>query len=202
MSKTEGGILILVARNLKTMIESFIPNELAVAPNPLGLAPNLKLTTIPVDANSRFELWMPLGDEILMPEEAMLLRGDCSRLEEICDRLVWLLGARLVTEQQEAYPSLAHDWRTVKQLIEQNGGKFSALSFSHIPQSISPCHTNSMGTSWTLYPTSWHILPLELKPYGKGYQVVSSPVQVLLTMGECVTRQEQKTKIAADRVLS
>jgi hypothetical protein len=184
------------------MIESFIPNELAVAPNPLGLAPNLKLTTIPVDANSRFELWMPLADGILMPEEAMLLRGDCLRLEEICDRLVWLLGARVVTAQQELYPSLAYDWRTVKQLIEQNGGKFSALSFAYIPQAISPCHTNSMGTAWTLYPASWHILPLELKPCGKGYQVVSTPVQVLLTMGECVTRQEQKTKIAADRVLS
>ena len=182
------------------MIDSFIPNEIAVAPNPLGLSPNLKLTTIPIDGSSQFELWMPLTGGTILLEEGVLLKGDRPRLEEICDRLVWLLGAHLIQPEQETHPYLhtspIYDWGSVKQFLKQSGVAFNALGFSYMPQEICSSYSQTGGTTWMLYPASWTILLLNLQPAGKGFQVATLPVQVLLTMGECVSRQEKRTVVA------
>lgn len=170
------------------MIDSFIPTELAVAPNPLGLAPHLKLVTIPVDAYTCFELWMPTGGAALLPEEAMLVRGDRSRLEEICARLTWLLGARVVGCEDEVSQSLIYDWREVQRLLQQAAAPFNGVGVTYLPQSICPDETVS---SWTIHPTSWKISFINLKAVGKGFEYELLTTSLLISLGESVTRHER-----------
>ncbi|WP_421657088.1 hypothetical protein [Leptothermofonsia sp. ETS-13] len=165
------------------MIDSFIPTELAVAPNPLGLAPHLKLTTIPIDAYACFELWMPTTNTALLPEEAALLKGDRSRLEEICARLTWLLGARLIGCEKEACQSLIYDWREVQRLLQLCGGEFNVIGVTYLPQVVYPDSTVS---SWTLRPASWKVSLLNLKVAEIGFEVEVLPVGVLVSCGERV----------------
>lgn len=189
------GILSVVERKLHVMIDSFIPTELAVAPNPLGLAPHLKLTTIPIDAQTCFELWMPATRSTLLPEEAMLLRGDRSRLEEICARLTWFLGARLLRCETETCDSLIYNWREVQRLLHQSGVDFHGLGVSYNPQAIYPDETMR---AWTFRPASWKISFLILKSIETGYAVELSPVSLSISLGESVTRYEQSMALAAE----
>ncbi|MCL6435727.1 MAG: hypothetical protein K6T90_16245 [Leptolyngbyaceae cyanobacterium HOT.MB2.61] len=177
------------------MIDSFIPAELAVAPNPLGLAPHLKLTTIPIDAYACFELWMPTTNTALLPEEAALLRGDRSRLEEICARLTWLLGAKLIGCKAEACQSLIYDWCEVQRLLQQYGREFNVIGVTYLPQMIYP---DLAASSWTLRPASWKVSLLNLKAVEIGVEVEVLPVGVLVSCGENVTRYERGVAIAME----
>jgi hypothetical protein len=188
---------MLLRGTLKTMINSFIPNEIAVAPNPLAITPNLKLTTIPIDASTYFELWIP-AKTVLLPEEAMLLMGDRSRLEQICARLTWLLGAKFVGTGIQGSESLIYDWREIQRHIRKAGKAFNAIGVTYLPQAISPDTEDDIAPAWTLRPASWSISPLNLKPGSGGFELEILPMSLAISLGESVTKREKGVAILID----
>lgn len=188
------------------MIDSFIPAELAVAPNPLGLAPNLKLTTIPVDANTCFELWMPNINAILMREEAQLLASDRPRIEEICARLIWLMGAHLVGTGSPLPTTPIYDWRKIRQSLQQADpaiADFNAIGIAHTPYAICPENPaeTEFSSTWTLYPPTWEIFFINLHPLQKGFQVRRLPIHATITLGESVTKCEKGSSDSTNTVV-
>lgn len=181
------------------MLDSFIPIELAVAPNPLGLAPHLKLTAIPVDAYNCFELWVPTTDQSLLPEEAMLLMGDCSRIEDICARLIWLLGAQL--EWQNGPVQAVQDWPRVKQQLGERGLKVDAIGVDYLPQNVSPLFDpEGLEMGWTLHPASWQLTFIAFKPGTNSYSTELLPVTVSIAAGQAITRTSPRLACIADRL--
>ncbi len=165
------------------MIDSFIPNELAVAPNPLALTPNLKLITIPIDAYTCFELWIP-ANAVLLAEEALLLKGDCVRLEEICAKLIWLLGAKFIGNGHVATQSLIYDWGEIENHIRKLGREFNAIGVTYLPQAISPDNEGDISSSWTLRPISWNISLLNLKATSHhSFEVEILPTSLSISFG-------------------
>jgi hypothetical protein len=170
-------------------MESFIPLGLAVAPNPLGLVSNLKLSTIPIDAYTGFELWTPTSaDATLLPEEAMLLTSDRCRLQDICAKLVWLFGAAFVDQDTEFYQPLFYDWQDIEILIQQCDRTFNAINVNHLPQILYPSvNSNNRLGGWTLCPASWRISFLELHPVEAGYRVNPWSRTLMITLGQAMT---------------
>ncbi|MBF2029635.1 MAG: hypothetical protein IGS48_23225 [Oscillatoriales cyanobacterium C42_A2020_001] len=172
------------------MIDSFIPSDLAVAPNPPGLASSLRLVTVPVDAYNFFELWMPPEEASLIPEEAMLLKDDRLRLEEICGKLMWLLGADLLSGDKICTQEPLYDWQSLMRLIHQSGQHFDAITVHYSPQTIRP--SNQEGNrpcAWTIAPSTWCISFLEFSPVERGYQPNPLPLSVAITYGKPLTRR-------------
>ncbi|MGA7937131.1 MAG: hypothetical protein WCA35_26505 [Kovacikia sp.] len=183
------------------MTNSFIPNEIAVAPNPLALTPNLKLTTIPIDSYTCFELWIP-AKNVLLPQEAMLLKGDRSRLEEICARLTWLLGAKFIGNDSSSQ-SLIYDWREVQNHIRKSALSFNAIGVTYLPQAISPDIEDEIAPCWTLRPPSWNIFLLNLKAAdtqsaNSGSVLEILPLSLSISLGEAVIKREKGAAILID----
>ena len=178
------------------MFDSFIPTELAVAPNPLGLPSNLKLTTIPIDARTCFELWMPEARGTLLPEEAMLLRGDRARLEEICAKLTDLLGATL-SNDTEPGDSLSFDrWQGIRTALYEAGADFNAIGITYLPQRLYPSPTRSGGlTAWTLQQARWCISFLALQPLPNGFHAKALPLKATIVFGQSLTKLVQTTPV-------
>uniref|UniRef100_A0A832H349 Uncharacterized protein n=1 Tax=Oscillatoriales cyanobacterium SpSt-402 TaxID=2282168 RepID=A0A832H349_9CYAN len=171
------------------MIDSFIPSDLAVAPNPPGLASSLKLVTVPVDAYNFFEFWMPSEEASLIPEEAMLLKDDRLRLEEICGKLMWLLGADLLSGNKICTQEPLYDWQSFVRLIRQSGRHFDAITIQYSPQTIHPSNTEGdRPRAWTMTPSTWCISFLEFNPVERGYQVNPLPLSLAITYGQPITR--------------
>ncbi|HEY9618621.1 MAG TPA: hypothetical protein V6C64_17385 [Microcoleaceae cyanobacterium] len=183
---------------LQPMIDTFIADELAVAPNPLGTLFNLKLATIPVDAYTCFELWVPPANGVLLPEEAMLLRGDRSRLEEISARLVWLLGATLLDGETTLSPKPDYDWKTILRKFLQLGVKFDAIAVDYAPQAIAPSYSNEdLPNAWIIRPATWQVKFLVLKPAATGYYAKPLAIKLSLSFGHPVTRSLHPPTVAA-----
>ncbi len=188
-------------RELLQMNDSFIPAELAVAPNPLGLAPNLKLTTIPVDAYTCFELWMPTANAQLMRAEATLLMEDCSRLEEICSKLIWLIGAKLIHPQEPHHQRLIYDWREVRQHLEASGHYFNAIAIRYQPQTICPHpQDNNFSTTWTWQPARWQVHLLHLNSFSKGFAVNVLPISLAIANGDTITKSEKHLHVMSNHI--
>lgn len=171
------------------MLDSFIPAALAVAPNPLGLPSNLKLTTIPIDAHTCFELWMPEAQGLLLPEEAMLLRGDCSRLEEICAKLTSLLGATLIGDEVQRMQPTIDRWQEIRQVLGETGADFNAIGVNYLPQVIYPTTVNEGGLpTWTLQQAGWSVSFLALQPTQAGFRATTLPIKALITSGQSITK--------------
>jgi hypothetical protein len=177
------------------MSEAFIPVALAVAPNPLGLPSNLKLTTIPIDAYTCFELWMPEAHGVLLPEEAMLLRGDCSRLEEICARLTNLLGATLVSHAEQSFQVPVDRWQHIRSALYETGANFDAIAVTYLPQVIHQTPSSKgVLAGWTLQQAGWSVSFLTLQPTKNGFHSSTLPIDVVITSGQSMTK-------GADRLL-
>lgn len=180
------------------MIDTFIADELAVAPNPLGTLFNLKLATIPVDAFTCFELWVPPATGILLPEEAMLLKGDRLRLEDICARLVWLLGATLFEGETVLNPQPEYDWKMILQRMLQRGAMFDAIAVDYFPQTICPRYANDgIPNAWTIRPATWQVRFLLLQPAASGYCAKPLATKLLLSLGQSVTRLSHTSTVGA-----
>lgn len=170
------------------MTESLIPAELTIAPNPSTLSLNLKLTTIPIDAYTAFELWLPTKNAILSSEEALLLTSDRPRLEGICAKLTWLLGASLVRHEMQAPDPLAYDWQAVLAKIQRSG--FDAIGITYLPQTICPNLTREgISASWTLCPASWNVSFLQFQPVANGYRVKTHALSLLISYGQPITKR-------------
>jgi hypothetical protein len=185
------------------MIDSFIPTELAVAPNPLGLISSLQLRTIPVDAYTCFELWAPANDRLLIREEAMLLKDDFSRLEEICSHLTWLFGATLFQGATAHSQELVYNWRHLVDSMHGLGASFDAMIVEYGPAVICSNHTeNGAVTGWTISPATWKILFLELKLAERGYASTVVPLSVSISYGQSKTKLVEVAGAAAMAMVS
>lgn len=181
------------------MIDSFISSDLAVAPNPLGLVSNLKLLTIPIDSQTFFELWVPIANNFLLPEEAMLLKGDCLRLEEICEKLTWLFGATSSQQETIGLPEPDHDWLHVMALLDQAGARFDALTIDCLPQAIFPnASLDGIATAWTVRPLTWQIRFWQLELVGRAYRPLQLPIGLSIAHGQPITRRV-KAEMAGTR---
>ncbi|MBW4694722.1 MAG: hypothetical protein KME27_23475 [Lyngbya sp. HA4199-MV5] len=174
------------------MPDSFIPVALAVAPNPLGLPSHLKLTTVPIDAHTCFELWVPETQGTLLPEEAMLLRGDCARLEEICAKLTSLLGVTLIGEDAQRLQPTTDRWQELRRALYKTGADFDAIGVTYLPQVIYPTATREGGLStWTLQQAGWSISFLTLQPTKAGFRSTTLPIKAIITSGQSITTSAQ-----------
>lgn len=181
------------------MIDSFISSDLAVAPNPLGLVSSLKLLTIPIDSQTFFELWAPLGHATLLPEEAMLLKGDRLRLVEICEKLTWLFGATASHQEPACIQEPDYDWLHLMELLDQAGVRFDALTIDCLPQAILPnASLDGIATAWTVRPLTWQVHFWELEPVGRGYRPLRLPIGFSIAHGQPITRRV-KAEMAGTR---
>ena len=178
------------------MPDSFIPTALAVAPNPLGLPSNLKLMTIPVDAYTCFELWLPAASGTLLPEEAMLLRGDRARLEDICAKLTDFMGAMLTTSDASNHDEPLCQtpigcWRDIRSLLHKAGAAFDAIAVTYLPQVIYPSLTPRGLSAWTLQQAGWSVSFLTLHPIAAGFRSEALPFKVTIAFGQSTTKRIQ-----------
>lgn len=159
---------------LSNLLNPIIPSELAIAPNPYGITRSLKLTTVSVDANHCFELWQPRLGQLLLPHEAMLLKGDCPRLEEICARLVETLGVYLISAGTIRLSEL-HSWQEVQSML--------GLSLDAIAIHSSSAQSDIYGRGQYLMPSTMakqQITFLKLVAMGSGYQTELLPLRLQL----------------------
>lgn len=169
--------------------DALISQQLAIAPNPLGRTPNLRLKTIPIDAYSCFELWAAHPDAILLPEEAALLQGDRDRLEEICTTLTWLIGTTCYHTLENWIGETTHTWQDVLRLLDRHGFEPDAIEVKYLPQTVCPVYSpNQSLTGWTIHPCRWEILFLEFQPMKAGFQVEPVPLSWIISIGKPTTR--------------
>jgi hypothetical protein len=170
-------------------MNSFIPPDLAVAPNPFGLASSLILKTIAIDAFTSFELWMPNKESILIPEEARLLIDDRPRLEEICGKLTWLFGAAVYSRDSICSQEQYYDWRTLINSMRQADMQFDAIAVEYLPQAIQPTHSDDeMPTEWTVRPSTWNCFFLEFNQSDRGYRINTLPTHLSISYGKPTTK--------------
>lgn len=187
------------------MLDSFIPLALAVAPNPLGLPSNLKLTTIPIDAYTCFELWSPAAHGELLPEEAMLLRGDRARLEDICAKLTDLMGATLTSSDASNHdePLLqapTRYWQEIRSALYKAEADFDAIAVTYLPQVIYPSLTQEAGLSaWTLQQAGWSVSFLTLHPTETGFRSEALPLTVTIAFGQSIAKCLQPVATVASQ---
>ncbi|PSB23725.1 hypothetical protein [Stenomitos frigidus] len=187
------------------MLDSFIPVAFAVAPNPLGLPSNLKLTTIPIDAYTCFELWMPTANGTLLPEEAMLLRGDRARLEDICAKLTDFMGATLAssTASNHTEPSVqtpTHNWGAIRRKLYEAGADFDAIGVTYLPQVIYPSLDQESGLpAWTLQQSGWSISFLTLHPIATGFRSDALPLTATIAFGQSITKRLQAVPVVTSQ---
>ncbi|MBW4519971.1 MAG: hypothetical protein KME16_09780 [Scytolyngbya sp. HA4215-MV1] len=173
------------------LLDTFIPTELAIAPNALGLTCNLKLKTIPIDAQLAFELWSPEAAGKLLPEEAMLLQRDLPRLEEICAKLVWLLGATYMDEEGACAGESISSWQSVTQMLQARGYRVDAIEVTHLPQTICLLDRSEHRTSgWLVQPVRWKFSFLELHPVQRRFEAVAHPISLLVSFGKPLIKSE------------
>lgn len=167
------------------LLETLIPAELTIAPNPLGLTQNLKLESIPIDAQTSFELWMPLPGSVLLPQEAALLKHDFTRLEEICANLVWLLNGIWVDEQERPLNWTVERWQDATNILRRQHFSLDTISVRYLPPAIRLLRDEDVQSqSWIIQPARWRFSFLELQPWKKGYKAVPMPVSLLISFGE------------------
>lgn len=187
------------------MLDSFIPSALAVAPNPLGLPSNLKLTTIPIDAYTCFELWLPVAHGKLSPEEAMLLRGDRARLEDICAKLTEFMGATLTssdapTHDEPLLQAPTYCWQEIRSVLYDAGRDFDAIAVTYLPQVIYSSLSKDSGLpAWTLQQAGWSVSFLALHPIATGFRAEALPLTVTIAFGQSITRSLQTIPVVASQ---
>jgi hypothetical protein len=173
------------------LLDTFIPTELTIAPNALGMTCNLRLKTIPIDAHLAFELWSPDSQSNLLPEEALLLKRDLPRLEEICGKRVWLLGATCMDEEGIcAGESISH-WQSVTQILQARGCRVDAIEVTYLPQTI--CSLDSarnLTSGWMVQPPRWQFSFLEFDLVQQRFAAIVHPVSLLVSFGKPLIKSE------------
>lgn len=170
-------------------LETFIPAELTLAPDPLGQVNHLKLKTIPVDVFTSFELWSLMPNATLLPEEAALLQSDRPRLEAIGARLIWLLNAIYLEDGKALTKATIQHWQEVIAAIAERGFHFDAIEVIYQPQAI---HTpNLQGEDqpkWLIQPNRWQFNFIELKTVEHGFQPQVIPLSLLISFGKTIIK--------------
>lgn len=147
-------------------MSEFIQPELVKALRPNQVTPNLILTSVPIDPNISFELWKPKW----MPKpkgfsalEIELLRRDRNRVNRIMSKLVWLMGAICISEDdwEVGDRQAIYDWEAVLDFVRREGRCINPIVTRVIfsPQSIIPIYDQSRQQEGRIPPQAWEISP-------------------------------------------
>lgn len=182
-------------------IQTFIPAELRRAPPyRWGEPPNLCLRTVSVDACTSFEVWSPRAKVILLPQEADLLRSDRFRVEAICTKLVWLIGATCSEREDDSEDvcKRIYDWEDAIEFASKYGFQPDMVDVVFCPQTVRPVYRaiDDTPTHWVIEPANWEIFLLTLKPVELGFKVESRsvPLRIHLWTGKPITKAIQRVR--------
>ena len=185
------------------MINRFIPEELAIAPAyPAGYPPHLTLREVSIDGNTSVQIWSPKSDAILLPEEVNLLRSDRLRVEVICSRLVWLLGANCSENDDYlgANDKLIYQWEDVTYFAGKYGFNPNVIDILFCPSTIRPIYGSSVQRfgkcvpntpiQWVMEPACWEIFFLEIKAVVGGFKAEprSQLLSVIVWTGQPISK--------------
>jgi len=173
----------------------FIPDILSKAPFDFLAAqlPNLRFRRHQIGSYQQFATWSLRVGAALLSKEAEVLRFDYQRVEAICARLVWLMGATYSDNSHDDpwYGLHTHDWQRVMAYAQRCGFRpeVGAIDLVYAPELLSPViDANQQQTGWRFTPTCWEVVFLHLQP---GDGLVSSevlPLSVLISTGRPVTK--------------
>lgn len=170
-------------------IEPFIPTELTIAPDTLWQTCNLKLKSIPIDAQTAFEFWSPIVDATLLPNEAALLRRDYQRLAGICAQLTWLLGGVYASNIDHSSSRSSYDWQEIVQPLYQSGVKPDGIEVTYHPPQVGLSYSpNASNLGWIIEPAHWQIYFYELLPFCGGFRAERLNFTVQIFLGQAITR--------------
>jgi hypothetical protein len=166
-------------------MSEFIQSELLKALRPRQVTPNLTLATIPIEPNKCFELWTPNWapkGSGFTPLEIELIRRDCPRISKILSKLVWLMGAVCLSEDdwEVGDREPIYDWDTVVDFVRREGQCINPIVTRVIftPQAITPIYDSdrkqvgrTLPQGWEISPAHWSIVFDDLVPLGQGYRL-------------------------------
>lgn len=191
-------------------MSDFIQPEFLKALRPRQTTPTLSLTTVPIDQNLSFELWTPKWTPKargLTPLEVELLIKDRPRVNRIMSKLVWLMGAICIVEDDLAVgdrPPI-YDWDTVVDFVRLEGRCVNPIVTRVIfsPQAIIPIYDKSRKQegrippqAWEISPPHWSIIFDDLIPVGKSFRLKQGGdwVSVEIWTGKPVRREVRSGK--------
>jgi hypothetical protein len=169
--------------------------------------PNLILTTVPLDAKSSFELWTPKWTPkgtILLPFEGELLQKDGLRVTKVLAKMVWLMGAICLAEDdwEVADRTPLYDWQKVIDFVIREGHCSAPIVTKvvfhpHSFVSIENPKVKATGVipplAWEISPPHWSIMFDSLIPVHGGFQVkpTGDLISVDIWMGKPMRRELQ-----------
>ncbi|MBE9129090.1 MULTISPECIES: hypothetical protein [unclassified Coleofasciculus] len=166
-------------------MSDFIQSELLKALLPRQATPNLTLTTVSIDQSLSLELWTPRRTPKmrgLMPSEIEVLLRDRPRVVRIMSKLVWLMGAICIAEDDwevgDRQP--LYDWDSVIEFVRTEGRCVNPIVTRVIfsPQAIIPIYDRGRKQegrippqAWEISPPHWSIIFDDLVPVGQNFQL-------------------------------
>ncbi|HBB34994.1 MAG TPA: hypothetical protein DDZ80_00350 [Cyanobacteria bacterium UBA8803] len=166
-------------------MSEFIQPEFLKALRPRQATPNLSLTVVPIDQHTSFELWTPkwtIKTKEFTPLEIELLRRDSPRVARIMSKLVWLMGAICIAEDDwevgDRQP--IYDWDNVVEFVRREGRSRNPLVTRVIfsPQTIIPIYDKGRKQvgrippqAWEVSPPHWSIIFDDLIPVEQSFQL-------------------------------
>lgn len=191
-------------------MSEFIQPELLRALRPRQATPNLTLATIPISQNEAFELWTPKwtpkGSGFTLGEIALLQR-DRSRVTRILSKLVWLMGAICLREDDwdvgDRQP--LYDWDAVVEFVRREGRCVNPIVTGVIftPHAIIPIYDKDRKQegrippqAWEISPPHWSLVFDDLIPVGQGFKLQQSAdwVAVDIWTGKPMRREVRNGK--------
>jgi len=191
-------------------MSEFIQPELLKALRPRQATPNLTLATIPISQNEAFELWTPKwtlkGSGFTLLEIALLQR-DRPRVTRILSKLVWLMGAICLREDDwdvgDRQP--LYDWDAVVEFVRREGRCINPIVTGVIftPHAIIPIYDKGRKQegrippqAWEISPPHWSIVFDDLIPVGQGFKLQQSAdwVAVDIWTGKPMRREVRNGK--------
>lgn len=164
-------------------MSEFIQVELTKAPRIEEITPNLTLETVPINKVESFELWSPKWTPKgagLKPQEVELLKNDRLRVTRILSRLVWLMGAICIAEDDwstgERQP--LYDWNAVVEFVKREARcvnpivtrvMFSTHAFLPIYDKDHKQRGLRPPQAWENSPPHWSVVFDDLVPDGEGF---------------------------------
>lgn len=151
---------------LHVSMSEFINPKLFRALRAKQATPNLKLTTIPLNDKDSFELWIPKWTpkgRVFSELEIELLRRDQPRLNKILSKMVWLMGAICLVEDDwnvgDCQP--IYDWDDLIEFVHSEGNCINPIVTEVIfrPHAIIPIYDEERKQEGRIPPQAWEISP-------------------------------------------
>lgn len=195
----------------KLSMSEFIQSDLLKALRPRQATPNLTLTTVPICQNESFELWAPKWTprgRNFTSLEIELLRRDRLRVNLILSKLVWLMGAICLGEDDwnvgDHQP--LYDWDAVMDFVRREGRCVNPIvtRILFTPHSIIPIYDKARKQegrippqAWEVSPPHWSIIFDDLISVGQAFQLKQAGdwVSVEIWTGKPMRREVRTGKL-------